>query len=114
MGMDCLFIGFAIYRVTECDMMHKPLQANFFAENEPVARSSEFIDSREVCEYNILKLQLLTSYFLIRLQVSCRFKLPPGHYLIVPSTYEPNEDGEFLIRVFSEQRNTMECANYPY
>lgn len=47
-------------------------------------------------------------------QVSSRFKLPPGHYLIVPSTYEPNEDGEFLIRVFSEQKNTMERANYPY
>lgn len=49
--------------------------------------------------------------FKITLQVSCRFKLPPGHYLIVPSTFEPNEEGEFLIRVFSEQKNFMEYAN---
>lgn len=48
------------------------------------------------------------------LQVSCRFKLPPGHYLIVPSTFEPNEEGEFLIRVFSEHRNNMEYASYNY
>lgn len=45
-------------------------------------------------------------------QVSCRFKLPPGNYLIVPSTFEPNEEGEFLIRVFSEQANRMEYAHY--
>lgn len=42
------------------------------------------------------------------LQVSCRFQLEPGHYLIVPSTFEPNEEGEFLIRVFSECANHME------
>lgn len=53
------------------------------------------------------------AYFLFA-QVSCRFKLPPGHYLIVPSTFEPNEEGEFLIRVFSEQKNTMEYANHDY
>lgn len=57
---------------------------------------------------------LMISNSFISLQVSCRFKLPPGHYLIVPSTFDPNEEGEFLIRVFSEQRNVMECANYPY
>ncbi|XP_037048714.1 calpain-A isoform X5 [Bradysia coprophila] len=87
MGMDCLTVGFAVYRVTERDLAYKPLRMNFFKYNASVARSPAFINLREV---------------------SCRFKLPPGHYLIVPSTFEPNEEGEFLIRVFSESRNHME------
>ncbi|XP_053684454.1 calpain-B-like isoform X2 [Sabethes cyaneus] len=87
MGVDCLTIGFAVYRVTERDLAQKPLKMNFFKYNASVARSPAFINLREV---------------------SCRFKLPPGDYLIVPSTFEPNEEGEFLIRVFSESKNSME------
>lgn len=86
-GVDMLTIGFAIYRLTERDMHVKPQRLNFFKYNASVARSAAFINLREV---------------------SCRFKLPPGHYLIVPSTFDPNQDGEFLIRVFSETRNNME------
>ncbi|XP_070491608.1 calpain-A isoform X2 [Chironomus tepperi] len=86
-GLDCLTVGFAIYRVTERDLAQKPLKMNFFKYNASVARSPAFINLREV---------------------SCRFKLPPGNYLIVPSTFEPNEEGEFLIRVFSESKNTFE------
>uniref|UniRef100_A0A336LNB6 CSON015267 protein n=1 Tax=Culicoides sonorensis TaxID=179676 RepID=A0A336LNB6_CULSO len=87
MGSDCLTIGFAVYRVTDRDLAQKPLGLNFFKYNASVARSPAFINLREV---------------------SCRFKLDPGHYLIVPSTFEPNEEGEFLIRVFSECANNME------
>ncbi|XP_058465599.1 calpain-B-like isoform X2 [Malaya genurostris] len=87
MGVDCLTIGFAVYRVSERDLAQKPLKLNFFKYNASVARSPSFINLREV---------------------SCRFKLPPGDYLIVPSTFEPNEEGEFLIRVFSENKNSME------
>ena len=36
-------------------------------------------------------------------EVSGRFKLPPGNYLIVPSTYYPGQQGEFMLRVFTEQ-----------
>lgn len=85
-GMDCLTIGFAIYSVTERDLANKPLKKRFFQYNASVARSPNFINLREV---------------------SCRFKLPPGHYLIIPSTFDPNEEGEFLIRVFSECKNHM-------
>lgn len=48
MGMDCLTIGFAIYHVTERDLMNKPLKMNFFKYNASVARSPAFINLREV------------------------------------------------------------------
>lgn len=126
-GMECLTIGFAVYNVSICfelkvldisegkkllryalcsnfccilkhlilffqlgnnpDSLPKPLDYNFFKYNASCARSPSFINLREV---------------------SCRFKLPPGSYCIVPSTFEANEQGEFLLRVFSEKRNNME------
>ncbi|KAM8709706.1 hypothetical protein ACLKA7_016503 [Drosophila subpalustris] len=86
-GIDCLTIGFAIYHLTDRDMEVKPQGLNFFKYRASVARSPHFINTREVC---------------------ARFKLPPGHYLIVPSTFDPNEEGEFIIRVFSETMNNME------
>lgn len=68
------------------DRAPKPLDLNFFKYNASVARSPSFINLREV---------------------SCRFKLPRGTYCIVPSTFDPNEEGEFLLRVFSEHQNNM-------
>ncbi|XP_063995536.1 calpain-A isoform X4 [Diachasmimorpha longicaudata] len=87
MGADCLTIGFAIYHLEYPERLPKPLDVNFFKYNASVARSPSFINLREV---------------------SCRFKLPPGTYCIVPSTYDPNEEGEFLLRIFSENKNSME------
>ena len=46
----------------------------------------------------------LSSTFDIFLRdVSGRFKLRPGNYLIVPSTFKPNQEGDFMLRVFTEQ-----------
>ncbi|XP_015594772.1 calpain-A isoform X5 [Cephus cinctus] len=87
MGADCLTIGFAIYHLQYPDRLPKPLDINFFKYNISVAKSPSFINLREV---------------------SCRFKLPPGVYCIVPSTFDPNEEGEFLLRIFSENKNNME------
>jgi len=38
--------------------------------------------------------------------------VPTGNYCIVPSTYEPNEEGEFLLRVFSEPSNRPPPPQY--
>lgn len=81
-----LTIGFALYRLKESDVPEKPQKLDFFKHNISTARLPAFINMREV---------------------SYRFKLAPGQYLIVPSTYKPNEDGEFLIRVFTECCHTL-------
>nr|XP_026483968.1 calpain-B isoform X3 [Vanessa tameamea] len=85
-GLECLTIGFAVYRLPDYGHVPKPLDVNFFKYNASVGRSQAFINLREV---------------------SARFKLEPGSYVIVPSTFEPSEEGEFLLRVFSEKSNNM-------
>uniref|UniRef100_A0A646QE62 CalpainB n=1 Tax=Hemiscolopendra marginata TaxID=943146 RepID=A0A646QE62_9MYRI len=85
-GLDTLTIGFAIYNVKDPDSTPRPLPKRFFEYNASVARSPSFINLREV---------------------TTRFKLNPGTYCIIPSTFEPNEEGEFVLRVFSEKKNQM-------
>jgi calpain-5 len=36
-------------------------------------------------------------------QVFGRFKLSQGRYCIIPSTFEPNQEREFLLRIYTEQ-----------
>ncbi|CAG9837674.1 unnamed protein product [Diabrotica balteata] len=91
-GAELLTVGFAIYHLKYPDRLPKPLDINFFKYNASVARSPSFVNLREV---------------------SCRFKLPPGTYCIVPSTFDPNEEGEFILRIFTEKQNVMEYGyNY--
>lgn len=90
-GEDMHTIGFAIYEVPRQFQGQRDvhLDKNFFQTHAQTARSETFINLREVCS---------------------RFKLPPGEYLIVPSTFEPNLNGDFCIRVFSEkQTDTQPC-----
>uniref|UniRef100_A0ACB8GAD8 Calpain-2 catalytic subunit n=1 Tax=Sphaerodactylus townsendi TaxID=933632 RepID=A0ACB8GAD8_9SAUR len=58
------------------------LNKNYFLTNRAKERSNTFINLREVLN---------------------RFKLPAGEYIIVPSTFEPNKNGDFCLRVFSEK-----------
>ncbi|KAM8900114.1 calpain-1 catalytic subunit isoform 2-T3 [Spinachia spinachia] len=83
-GKDMETIGFAVYEVPSefvgCSGVH--LKRDFFLTHASSARSELFINLREV---------------------SSRLRLPPGEYVIVPSTFEPQKEGDFVLRVFSEK-----------
>ncbi|XP_023807546.1 calpain-1 catalytic subunit-like [Oryzias latipes] len=77
-----LHIGFSIFEVTgENKAQRGKFPALFFKRNKPVAQSKTFLNAREVMEFVTLK---------------------PGEYLIVPSTYNPNETASFLLTIISK------------
>ncbi|KAG8126121.1 hypothetical protein E2320_021429 [Naja naja] len=103
LGANLLTIGFAIYEVPKekfpgrmyispgsCLQMQgdkKHLQKDFFLYNASKVKCKSYINMREIAE---------------------RFRLPPNEYVIIPSTYEPHQEGEFILRVFSEKRSLSE------
>uniref|UniRef100_A0A8C9T8J2 Calpain 1, (mu/I) large subunit b n=1 Tax=Scleropages formosus TaxID=113540 RepID=A0A8C9T8J2_SCLFO len=84
-GQDMHTIGFAIYEFKGCQGLH--LKKDFFLKHSSCARSETFINLREV---------------------SARLHLPPGEYLVVPSTFEPNKEADFVLRVFTEKMELSE------
>ncbi|XP_041815383.1 calpain-3b isoform X3 [Chelmon rostratus] len=89
-GARFLTIGFSIYEVPkEMCGLNQHLQKDFFLYTASKAKCKTYINLREVTE---------------------RFRLPPGEYVIIPTTFEPHQEGEFILRVFSEKRSTSEEA----
>uniref|UniRef100_A0A4X2K0Y3 Calpain-1 catalytic subunit n=1 Tax=Vombatus ursinus TaxID=29139 RepID=A0A4X2K0Y3_VOMUR len=80
-GRDMETIGFAVYELVGQTAVH--LKRDFFLSHSSLARSEQFINLREV---------------------SSRLCLPPGEYIVVPSTFEPNKEGDFVLRFFSEKK----------
>ncbi|XP_034445250.1 calpain-9 [Hippoglossus hippoglossus] len=79
-GLDMETIGFAVYEASnDEDQQGK----DFFRYNASKARSRTYVNMREVSE---------------------RFTLPPGKYLLVPTTFQPHHEADFLIRIFSEKK----------
>ncbi|XP_030668569.1 calpain-9 isoform X2 [Nomascus leucogenys] len=79
-GATVLTIGYAIY---ECPDKDEHLNKDFFRYHASRARSKTFINLREVSD---------------------RFKLPPGEYILIPSTFEPHQEADFCLRIFSEKK----------
>ncbi|XP_073346024.1 calpain-9 [Pagrus major] len=48
-----------------------------------------------------------------RREVVLRGSLPPGRYIIIPSTFKANQQGAFLLRVLTEQGTTITPAHKP-
>ncbi|XP_023683852.2 calpain-2 catalytic subunit-like [Paramormyrops kingsleyae] len=93
-GEDMHTIGFAIYEIPSQfrGQTEVHLDKNYFLTHAQTARSETFVNLREV---------------------SSRFKLPPGEYLIVPSTFEANKNGDFCLRVFSEKQSEAQLCEDP-
>uniref|UniRef100_A0A8C1JP90 Calpain 8 n=1 Tax=Cyprinus carpio TaxID=7962 RepID=A0A8C1JP90_CYPCA len=86
-GQNPNAIGFTIYKVTGYiqslrgrNNIH--LSRDVLLRQRPIAGCKGFTSMREVSE---------------------RFKLPTGEYVIIPSTFEPNRNGSFVLRVFTEK-----------
>jgi len=82
LGLELLTMGYAIYKLEDSNSGLQGLE--FFKYNASTAKSPAFINMREICG---------------------RHKLPPGTYCIVPSTFKPLEEGDFILRIFSEKEN---------
>lgn len=76
-----LVIGYYIFQLSDKDV--GTLNNNYFRTHQPVAKSSQFSDLREVSGVH---------------------KLPCGDYVVMPTTFEPNEEGDFIVRLFSERK----------
>ena len=43
------------------------------------------------------------SIFINAREVVNKFQMKKGRYVVIPSTYEPNKAGSFMLRVFTEK-----------
>ncbi|KAL8185921.1 UNVERIFIED_CONTAM: Calpain-9 [Gekko kuhli] len=80
LGAEMLTIGYAIYESPHND---EHLTKDFFRYHSSKARSKTYINLREVSD---------------------RFKLPPGDYIVIPTTFEPHQEADFCLRIFSEKK----------
>ncbi|XP_054866085.1 calpain-2 catalytic subunit-like isoform X3 [Amphiprion ocellaris] len=98
-GRELNTIGFSVYQVPDQTELQQEVRLmsssgqhrgrsnvrlgpDVLLRSAPAVRSRTFINLREVCD---------------------RFKLPPGDFVIVPSTFEPHRRGSFILRVFTEK-----------
>ena len=82
-------IGFIVYKLTGENIQQEPLDVRWFRSHRSVGRS-DFSNSREVTK---------------------RLLLDPGNYVIVPCTFQPQEESAFVLRIFTEKKQGKEAKN---
>nr|XP_014352839.1 PREDICTED: calpain-9 [Latimeria chalumnae] len=83
-----LYIGITLYKVgDEHQPVEEKLSKEFFTSNSPVNKAQVYTNKREYSE---------------------RFHLSPGIYALVPSTMEPNQQSNFLLRIYFHRHNHTE------
>ncbi|XP_019743225.1 calpain-12 isoform X1 [Hippocampus comes] len=85
-----LYMGFHIYKVP-LELQGMCLDRNFFMKNRPVGRSGKYRAQRAVWR---------------------KVHLDPGYYVLVASTYRPNQPGEFFVRIFSKTANSLGTPDF--
>ncbi|XP_051254142.1 calpain-12 [Dicentrarchus labrax] len=85
-----LYIAFHIYKVPS-ELQGVCLSRSFFMKNRPVGRSGKYKAQRGVWR---------------------KLHLYPGNYILVASTYRPNQTGEFFVRIFSKTGNTLGTEDF--
>ena len=76
-------IGFTIYQ-TENEI---EFDETFFRSNKAFATSGSYINYREIFG---------------------RYSMPQGIYILIPATFSPDTSADFLLRIFSQDRITIE------
>ncbi|NXO22530.1 CAN14 protein, partial [Cisticola juncidis] len=90
-----LFIGFLLYHQSlpffpgQYQDSNRKLPPRFFTRHQPVNKHQVFLDEREVTH---------------------DFHLEPCVYVIVPCTLEPQQESEFILRVFSRKHVLREIG----
>uniref|UniRef100_UPI0037E99048 calpain-1 catalytic subunit-like n=1 Tax=Semicossyphus pulcher TaxID=241346 RepID=UPI0037E99048 len=80
--VENLHIGFSVFEVPKEYETHRgKFPASYFSKNKPVAQTKTYMNGREVMDFIMLK---------------------PGEYLIVPSTFSPNETASFILTILSK------------
>ena len=83
-------IGFIVYKLTGENVQQEPLDVRWFRSHRSVGRS-DFSNSREVTK---------------------RLLLDPGNYVIVPCTFQPQEESAFVLRIFTEKKQGKEAKTH--
>ncbi|XP_061639271.1 calpain-12 [Phyllopteryx taeniolatus] len=85
-----IYMGFHIYKVPS-ELQGTCLDRNFFMKNRPVGRSGKYKAQRAVWR---------------------KVHLDLGYYVLVASTYRPNQPGEFFVRIFSKTVNSLGTQDF--
>lgn len=88
------YIQYRIYKVKDNDAYFKSLARGDNLDSrylERVASSGAYINKREV---------------------TARFQLTQGAYVVIPSIYDENTEGEFMVRIFTEMPLSQNDCKY--